>query len=154
VQGSRRWAMACPALPTCGLAVTEAERALPGILDQLEVELARLGLDEERFTVRMTGCPNGCARPYNSDVGLVGRSATRNPDGSPGPGTYTIFLGGRTQGDRLNVEFKDYVPYDRVVAELVPVFARYKAERLLDEPFGDFCDRIGIEDLAREPSPA
>jgi sulfite reductase (ferredoxin) len=150
----RRWSMACPAMPTCGLAVTEAERALPTIMDQLEVELARLGLGDDRFTVRMTGCPNGCARPYNSDVGLVGRSATRNPDGTPGPGTYTIFLGGRTQGDRLNVEFKDYIPFDRVVAELVPVFARYKAERLPGEAFGDFCDRIGVEDLAGAPSPA
>jgi sulfite reductase (ferredoxin) len=144
----RRWSMACPAMPTCGLAVTEAERALPTVIDQLEAELARLGLDQERFTVRMTGCPNGCARPYNADVGLVGRSATRNPDGTPGPGTYTIFLGGRTQGDRLNVEFKDYVPFDRVVAELAPVLARYKAERLPDETFGDFCDRIGVEELA------
>ena len=66
----------------------------------------------------MTGCPNGCARPYNSDIGLVGRSAHINKDGTPGPGTYTIFLGGRTIGDRLNTEFKDYVPYDQVVAEL------------------------------------
>jgi sulfite reductase (ferredoxin) len=145
----RRWSMACPAMPTCGLAVTEAERALPTIMDQLETELARLGMEEDRFTVRMTGCPNGCARPYNADIGLVGRSATRNPDGTPGPGTYTIFLGGRTQGDRLNVEFRDYVPFDRVVAELVPIFARYKAERLSDETFGDFCDRVGVEELAQ-----
>jgi sulfite reductase (ferredoxin) len=150
----RRWSMACPAMPTCGLAVTEAERALPTIMDQLEVELARLGLDDERFTVRMTGCPNGCARPYNADIGLVGRSATRNPDGTPGPGTYTIFLGGRTQGDRLNVEFKDYVPFDRVVAEIVPLFARFKTDGLVGESFGDFCHRVGIEELAREPSPA
>ena len=123
----RRWSMACPAMPTCGLAVTEAERALPTIMDQLEVALTTLGLESDRFTVRMTGCPNGCARPYNADIGLVGRSATRNDDGTPGPGTYTVFLGGRTLGDRLNVEFKDYVPFDRVVPELVPVFARYKA---------------------------
>jgi sulfite reductase (ferredoxin) len=150
----RRWSMACPAMPTCGLAVTEAERALPTIMDQLEVELAKLGLDDERFTVRMTGCPNGCARPYNADIGLVGRSATRNPDGAPSPGTYTIFLGGRTLGDRLNVEFKDYVPFDRIVAELVPVFARFKAERLDGETFGDFCHRLGVEELAGEPSPA
>jgi sulfite reductase (ferredoxin) len=140
--------MACPAMPTCGLAVTEAERALPTIMDQLEVELAKLGLEDERFTVRMTGCPNGCARPYNADIGLVGRSATRDADGTPGPGTYTIFLGGRTLGDRLNTMFKDYVPFDRVVAELVPVFARFKAERFADETFGDFCHRIGIEELA------
>ena len=89
----RRWSMACPAMPTCGLAVTEAERALPTIMDQLEVALTTLGLESDRFTVRMTGCPNGCARPYNADIGLVGRSATRNEDGTPGPGTYTVFLG-------------------------------------------------------------
>jgi sulfite reductase (ferredoxin) len=148
----RRWSMACPALPTCGLAVTEAERALPAILDQLELALARLGLENERFTVRMTGCPNGCARPYNSDIGLVGRSAHINKDGTPGPGTYTIFLGGRTIGDRLNVEFKDYVPYDQIVAELVPVFSRFKAEREDGESFGDFCDRKGVEELARASS--
>jgi sulfite reductase (ferredoxin) len=149
----RRWSMACPALPTCGLAVTEAERALPGLLDQLEIELAHLGLEQELFTVRMTGCPNGCARPYNADIGLVGRSAHVNADGTPGPGTYTIFLGGRTVGNRLNVEFKDYVPYDRVVAELVPVFSRFKAERHDGESFGDFCDRIGVVELAASPAP-
>ena len=146
----RRWSMACPAMPTCGLAVTEAERALPTIMDRLETELAALGLGEDRFTVRMTGCPNGCARPYNADIGLVGRSATRNEDGTPGPGTYTVFLGGRTIGDRLNVEFKDYVPFDRVVPELVPIFARFKAEREAGETFGDYCHRIGVDQLASE----
>jgi sulfite reductase (ferredoxin) len=150
----RRWSMACPALPTCGLAVTEAERALPSVLDELEAELIRLGLDGERFTVRMTGCPNGCARPYNAEIGLVGRSASKNPDGTPGPGTYTIFLGGRTTGERLNVEYKDYVPIDRVVAELSPVLARFKAERLDNETFGDFCHRLGVEELAGVASPA
>jgi sulfite reductase (ferredoxin) len=144
----RRWSMACPALPTCGLAVTEAERALPGILDELEIALERLGLADERFTVRMTGCPNGCARPYNADVGLVGRSAHIRADGTPGPGTYTIFLGGRTVGDRLNIEFKDYVPYDRVVPELVLVLTRYKEERERGESFGDFCLRVGVQNLA------
>jgi len=150
----RRWSMACPALPTCGLAVTEAERALPGLLDQLEIELAQLGLDQELFTVRMTGCPNGCARPYNADIGLVGRSAHIHADGTPGPGTYTIFLGGRMAGDRLNIEFKDYVPYDRVVAELVPVFSRFKVERQEGESFGDYCDRIGVEELAGSQAPS
>jgi sulfite reductase (ferredoxin) len=150
----RRWAMACPALPTCGLAVTEAERALPDLLSELELELERLGLAQERFTVRMTGCPNGCARPYNSDIGLVGRSAHVRADGTPGPGTYTIFLGGRLLGDRLNIEFKDYVPYDRVVAELVPVLVRFKDERMDGETFGDYCDRIGVENLASAGAPA
>jgi sulfite reductase (ferredoxin) len=150
----RRWSMACPALPTCGLAVTEAERAMPGILDRLEVELDHLGLADERITVRMTGCPNGCARPYNCDIGLVGRSAHLNPDGTPGPGTYTIFLGGRFTGDRLNTEFKDYVPYAQVVDELIPVLRRFKAERADGESFGDFCDRLGIDELARDLTPA
>ena len=144
--------MACPAFPTCGLAVTEAERALPSVMDVLELELEKLGLADERFTVRMTGCPNGCARPYNADVGLVGRSATRNPDGTPGPGTYTIFLGGRTNGDRLNVEFKDYVPIDEVVGELVPILTRFKDERAPAETFGDFCHRVGVEALAGGPA--
>lgn len=141
----RRWSMACPAFPTCGLAVTEAERALPGVMDRIEQELAKLGLQDERLTVRMTGCPNGCARPYNADIGLVGRSATRNPDGTPGPGTYTIFLGGRTTGERLNVVFKDYVPQDQLPVELAAVFARFKAGRQAGETFGDFCYRVGVE---------
>jgi sulfite reductase (ferredoxin) len=144
----RRWSMACPALPTCGLAVTEAERALPTIMDRLEVELARLGLAGERFTVRMTGCPNGCARPYNADVGLVGRSAEKFPDGTNAPGTYTIFLGGSTLGHRLNVPYKDYVPFDEVVPELARVLERYVAERSEGEAFGDYCHRIGIDELA------
>lgn len=143
----RRWSMACPALPTCGLAVTEAERALPTMMDRLEVELDRLGLGGERFTVRMTGCPNGCARPYNADVGLVGRSASKNEDGTNNAGTYTIFLGGSTLGERLNVIFKDYVPFDRVVPELLPVFGRFREERHPGEPFGDFCHRMGVEAL-------
>jgi sulfite reductase (ferredoxin) len=143
----RRWSMACPALPTCGLAVTDAERALPSVIDMLEDELARQGLADLRLTVRMTGCPNGCARPYNADVGLVGRSARIGEDGLPEPGKYTIFLGGRTTGERLNVVFKDYVPHDEIAAELAPVFARFKVERLDGETFGDFCHRV----VAAEP---
>ncbi|OJW22704.1 MAG: sulfite reductase subunit beta [Planctomycetales bacterium 71-10] len=144
----RRWAMACPALPTCGLAVTDAERALPSVLDMLEAELARQGLADLRLTVRMTGCPNGCARPYNADIGLVGRSAKIGEDGIPEPGKYTVFLGGRTTGERLNVVFKDYVPHDRIAAELSPVFARFKAERLDGETFGDFCHRAVVSESA------
>jgi sulfite reductase (ferredoxin) len=130
--------MACVALPTCGLAITESERALPGIIDQLEPELARLGLDSDRFIVRMTGCPNGCARPYNADVGLVGKAKDK----------YTVFLGGRLQGNRLNFIYKDLVPRDQIVATLVPVFAYFRQDRQPEESFGDFCDRKGQEDLA------
>ena len=150
----RRWSMACPALPTCGLAVTEAERALPGLIDRLEVEIGDLGLQDNRFSVRMTGCPNGCARPYNADVGLVGRSASKNDDGTNNAGTYTIFLGGSTLGDRLNVIYRDYVPFDEVVPTLQPLLARYREGRQDGESFGDFCHRLGVEELGAESSEA
>lgn len=133
----RRWSMACPALPTCGLAITESERALPGMIDNLEAELAKMGLAEERFTVRMTGCPNGCARPYNSDIGLVGKAK----------GKYTVFVGGRTQGDRLSFIHKDLVPEEEVVATLASLFAYFKTEREAGESFGDFCYRKGNDAL-------
>lgn len=133
----RRWSMACVAWPTCGLAITESERALPGIIDQLEVELARLGLSHEKFTVRMTGCPNGCARPYNCDIGLVGKAA----------GKYTIFVGGRLLGDRLNFNYKDMVPAADVVPSLAPLFAYFKHGRETGESLGDFCNRKGRDDL-------
>ena len=133
----RRWSMACVAWPTCGLAITEAERALPGIIDQLEPELAKLGLSSERFTFRMTGCPNGCARPYNCDIGLVGKAADR----------YTLFVGGRLLGDRMSFIYKDLVPDEEVVPSLVPLFAYFKTARLDGETFGDFCHRKGAEDL-------
>ncbi len=133
----RRWSMACVAWPTCGLAITEAERALPGLIDQLEAELAKLGLARDVFALRMTGCPNGCARPYNCDIGLVGRAA----------GKYTIFVGGRLLGDRLNFIYKDMVPTAEVVPTLVPLFVYFKQARESGETFGDFCQRRGAEDL-------
>jgi sulfite reductase (ferredoxin) len=133
----RRWSMACVAWPTCGLAVTESERALPPMIDQLEVELAKLGLSNEKFTVRMTGCPNGCARPYNSDVGLVGKTV----------GKYTVFLGGRLLGNRMNWLYKDLVPAEEVVATLVPPLVYFKQSRQEGESFGDFCERMGKDAL-------
>jgi sulfite reductase (ferredoxin) len=137
----RRWAMACPALPTCGLAVTDSERVMPHLLDELDGVISRLGLADERFAIHMTGCPNGCARPYNCDVGLVGRGASKNPDGTPGPGTYTIFLGGSTLGDRLNRLWKDHVRLDEIVSELTPLFTKFRDDRRQGESFGDFCER-------------
>jgi sulfite reductase (ferredoxin) len=133
----RRWSMACVAWPTCGLSITESERALPGMIDQLEEELTRLGLASEVFTVRMTGCPNGCARPYNSDVGLVGKAKDR----------YTVLLGGRVQGNRLNFIYKDLVPREQVVSELATVLAYFQQDRQEAESFGDFCARKGKDDL-------
>ena len=131
-------------MPTCGLAVTESERALPELLDRLEKVIAKLGLEKEAFTVRMTGCPNGCARPYNSDIGLVGRSAGRTDEGGSVPGTYTVFLGGRLIGDRLNRIYKDYVPFDQIDAELEIVLTRFRDERQGSESFGEFCHRVQI----------
>jgi sulfite reductase (ferredoxin) len=134
----RRYAIACPAWPTCGLAVTESERALPGILDQMEVELAKLGLDREVISVHMTGCPNGCARPYTPDIGLVGKAAGEK---------YSVFLGGNVLGTRLAFLFKDMVPKDEITPSLVPVFAQFKSQRQSGENFGDFCHRLGKDAL-------
>ncbi len=137
ISNTRRWSMACVAWPTCGLSITEAERALPGMVDQLEVEIEKLGLAAEQFNLRMTGCPNGCARPYNPDIGLVGKAK----------GKYTLFLGGTQLGNRLNVIYKDLVPEEDVVSELTKVFRYFKDDREADESFGDFCHRKGAEDL-------
>ncbi len=141
----RRWSMACVALPTCGLAITESERALPGIIDQLEAPLAKLGLDREAFTIRMTGCPNGCARPYNSDIGLVGKAK----------GKYTLFAGGALLGNRLSYIFKDMVPESDVTKEIIGIFAAYKANRQTGETLGGFCARVGRDQLEKlvEASP-
>lgn len=137
ISQARRWSMACVAWPTCGLSITEAERALPSVIDQVEVELAKLGLSNEEFTIRMTGCPNGCARPYNSDIGLVGKAA----------GKYTIFLGGRLLGNRLNTIYRDLVPENELVAALVPIFTFFKQSREPNETLGDFCHRVGTKAL-------
>jgi len=133
----RRYSIACPAFPTCGLSITESERALPGIIDQLEVEAARYGLESQKIAVHMTGCPNGCARPYTPDIGLVGKAV----------GKYTVFLGGNPEGTRLCFIYKDMVPGDEIASTLSPVLGLYKADRQEGESFGDFCHRIGLEDL-------
>ncbi len=146
----RRFSFACPALPTCGLAVTESERALPLVIDALEKELEELGLQDEVFTVRMTGCPNGCARPYNADIGLVGRSI----DGKSGEGKYTVFIGGNILGVRLNRIYKDLVLRSDIVPELRPLLICFRDNRNEGESLGDFFDRWGIEALQNlEKSP-
>ncbi len=133
----RRWSMACPAIPTCPLAITESERSMPGVIDQLEPALISLGLADEPISVRMTGCPNGCARPYQSEVGLVGRGGTK----------YTLYIGGDSYGRRLNTELQDGVPLDQIAPKLTAIFTLYKADRQAGEPFGDYCERVGIEAL-------
>jgi sulfite reductase (ferredoxin) len=134
----RRWSIACVALPTCGLAITESERRLPSLIDSLEQPLAKLGLDKERFTLRMTGCPNGCARPYNADLALVGKAK----------GKYTLFAGGGWLGHRLAYIYKDLVSDDTVAEEIIGIFAAFKANRLGEESLGEFCTRVGAEELA------
>lgn len=135
----RRHSMACPAVPTCGLALTESERVMPGIIDQFEQELRRLGLENEKLSVRMTGCPNGCARPYQSDIGIVGRSGDK----------YTIFVGGQILGNRLNFQLKDLVPLNQIVATIRPLLEHFKEERISEESFGDYCHRLGVERLQK-----
>lgn len=129
--------LACPAIPTCGLALSEAERALPAIIDQLEAELLRLGLDKEKISVRMTGCPNGCVRTYQSDIGIVGRSGDK----------YTLFVGGNLVGSRLSFLFKDLVPMHDIVPTLVRVLDDYRQHRQPDEAFGDYCQRLGADKI-------
>ncbi len=139
----RQHSMACPAMPTCGLALAESERAMPKLLGRLEKELFRLGLGDEKLSVRMTGCPNGCARPYQSDIGIVGRSGDK----------YTVFVGGHIVGTRLNFMLRDLVPFDDIVPLLVPLLDRFRRDRWPDESFGDFCHRIGQAGLqAVEPA--
>ncbi len=136
----RRWSMACTAWPTCNLSITESERVLPQVIDELEQALERLGLADERMTVRMTGCPNGCARPYNCDIGLVGRARNR----------YAIYVGGRLLGDRLNFLYKDLVPLEEVVPTIVPLLLYFREARQPGESFGEFCHRCGPEALRQK----
>ncbi len=128
----RRYSMACPALPTCGLALAESERAIPAILDQLETELEALGLRDAPITVRMTGCPNGCARPYTADLAFVGRSL----------GLYNVYVGGRLAGDRLVDLYRADVSQEELVPAIRPLLARWASERVDDEGLGDFYQRL------------
>lgn len=139
----RRFAFACPALPTCGLAVTESERVMPHVISELEAVLTELRLDDEQFAIHMTGFPNGCARPYNCDIGLVGRSI----DGKSGEGKYTIFVGGSLLGNRMNRVYKDLVLRSELVAELRPLLVCFRDHRNAGESLGDFLERWGIQAL-------
>jgi sulfite reductase (ferredoxin) len=142
VRGLRRLAMACPALPTCGLAIAEAERALPSVLDELQVVFDEVGLAEATPTVRMTGCPNGCARPYVAEIGLVGDAVDR----------YQVWLGGDSAGTRLATAVADRVHRLDLPAALRPLLVRYRDERAAGEGFGDFVTRAGVSALEYTPS--
>jgi sulfite reductase (ferredoxin) len=135
--GIRRRAMACPALPTCGQAVAEAERTLPSLLQAIEAHLHALDLAGEPISIRMTGCPNGCARPRMGDVGIVGRSL----------GLYDIYLGGDAPNTRLNQLYACGVREATIPSLLRSVFEVWKRERLINEGLGDFAERSGVERL-------
>jgi sulfite reductase (NADPH) hemoprotein beta-component len=126
-------AMACVALPTCGLAMAESERYLPSLIGKLEQVLAACGLANDAITVRMTGCPNGCARPYLAEIAFVGKS----------PGKYNVYLGGGFAGERLNKLYRSGLSEPEILAELTPILQRYAAERGPSERFGDFAIRAG-----------
>lgn len=132
-----RHAMACPAIPTCGLAVAEAERALPGLIRQIAAMLDELGLGEERISFRMSGCPNGCSRPYLGDVGFVGTTL----------GKYDVMLAGDFDGTRLNRLYAPNVPIAEIPSLLRPMFVEFRERRVRGEGFGDWVERVGLESL-------
>jgi len=130
----RLHSMACVAFPTCGLAMAESERYLPSLIDRIDEMLNEYGLRNEAITIRMTGCANGCARPYIAEIGLVGK----------GPGHYNLYLGAGFAGDRLNKLYRENIDEEEILSTLDPLFARYAGERMDGERFGDFAIRIGI----------
>src|SRR5690606_8911740 len=123
--------LSCVALPTCGLALAGSELALPGIFDRLEEVIEVAGLSDQAITMRITGCPHGCARPYNSEIGLVGRA----------PGKYNLYLGAKLDGTRMSKLYKDSITVDQVIQELRPIISRYAQEREEGEEFGEFVIR-------------
>ncbi len=125
--------MACVAFPTCGLAMAESERYLPSLIERLEGVMAAAGLEREAVVVRMSGCPNGCSRPYLAEIGFVGKS----------PGKYNLYLGGGFAGERLNKLYRESVDEEQIINELTPLIRHYAAERHAGEHFGDFVIRAG-----------
>ncbi len=130
-----RYAMACPALPTCGLAIAESERVIPSILDRIRKLLNQVGLQDEHFVVRMTGCPNGCARPYMAELGFVGSA----------PDAYQLWLGGSPNQTRLATPYMERLHQNDLETQLEPMFVYFKESRETEESFGDFCNRVGFD---------
>jgi sulfite reductase (NADPH) hemoprotein beta-component len=134
---TRLASMACPALPTCGLALAESERALPDLLTRIESLQSEVGLAQVEITIRMTGCPNGCARPYTAEIAFVGKA----------PNKYQLYLGGNEGSTRLNWLYKDSLKSEELLEQLRSLFKRYSQERVGDERFGDYCDRVIRKEL-------
>ncbi len=133
VSGLRLNSIACVALPTCGLALAESERNLPDLVTELDGIIESAGLRHDAIKIRSSGCPNGCARPYLGEIGLVGRA----------PGKYNLYLGAGFAGQRLNKLYKESLTNEQIVGELEPIIRRYATEREANEKFGDFVIRAG-----------
>ena len=129
----RRNSLACVALNSCALAFAEAERYLPSLIDKLDVVIKEAGLQDDAIVIRMTGCPNGCARPYLGEIGFIGRA----------PGRYNLYLGAGFAGDRLNKLYKEMLNEEEILAELTPIIRRYARYRALGERFGDYVISAG-----------
>ena len=134
ITGLRRSSMACVALSTCGLAFAESERYLPSLIDKLDVIMRKNGLDQDEINIRMTGCPNNCARSSLGEIGLVGRAI----------GRYNLYLGASHNGDRLNTLYKEMLSEENILGELEPILTIYAKERKKQESFGDFVIRKEI----------
>ena len=132
--GLRLNALACVSLPTCGLAMAEAERYLPALTAKVEALLDSHGLRDAPILLRISGCPNGCSRPYLGEIALVGKA----------PGRYNLMLGADHRGQRLNTLYRENIAEPEILAALDPLFGRYAAERGVDEAFGDFLVRTGV----------
>lgn len=130
----QRNAVSCVALPTCALAMAESERYLPGLIEKIEAIMTACGVADQPVTIRMSGCPNGCSRPYIGEIAFTGRA----------PGKYNMYLGGGAHGQRLNKMLLENVGEDKILAALGEIFRRYAGERTPGEPFGDFVIRAGI----------
>ena len=126
-------AMACVAFPTCGLAMAESERYLPSLIDKLDVIMKEAGLENKAILLRMTGCPNGCARSSLGEIGFIGKA----------PGKYNLYLGAGFQGQRLNKLYRENINEEQILAELTPILHRYAREREPGERFGDFVIKAG-----------
>ena len=133
LSGLRQNSIACVALNTCSLAFAEAERYLPDLMTKIEDILDGHGLLKEEIVIRMTGCPNGCGRPYLAEIGFIGKA----------PGRYNLYLGGNRIGTRLNALYKETLSEEEILKELRPLIADYANERKDDEGFGDFVVRKG-----------
>jgi sulfite reductase (ferredoxin) len=131
----RKNSMACVSLPTCGLALAESERALPDLIPRFEQLFEELGLSDEDITIRMTGCSNGCARPYNANIAFIGRAL----------GKYDVFIGGSSLGTALNERFQEAVPFEQLVDTVRPVLESFVHGRKPGEDFGAYWLRAGFE---------